>query len=42
MEELLNQYRAMGISPAVYEYGEKALERLKDRFAQIDRISEYN
>lgn len=42
MEELMNQYRAMGISPAVYEYGEKALERLKDRFAQIDRISEYN
>ena len=42
MEELLNQYCAMGISPAVYEYGEKALERLKDRFAQIDRISEYN
>ena len=42
MEELLNQYRAMGISPAVYEYGEKALERLKDRFVQIDRISEYN
>ena len=42
MEELLNQYHAMGISPAVYEYGEKALERLKDRFAQIDRISECN
>ena len=42
MEELLNQYCAMGISPAVYEYGEKALERLKDRFVQIDRISEYN
>ena len=42
MEELLNQYRAMGISPTVYEYGEKALERLRDRFAQIDRVSEYN
>ena len=42
MEELLNQYRAMGISPAVYEYGEKALARLAERFAQIDRVAEYN
>ena len=42
MEELLNQYQAMGISPAVYEYGEKALARLAERFAQIDRVAEYN
>lgn len=42
MEELLNLYNTMGISPAVYAYGEKALDRLKDRFAEIDRISEYN
>lgn len=42
MEELLNLYNTMGISPAVYACGEKALDRLKDRFAEIDRISEYN
>ena len=42
MEELLNQYRAMGVSPAVYEYGEKALAQLAERFAQIDRVAEFN
>ena len=42
MEELLNLYSEMGISPAVYEYGEKTLERIKDRFAAIDQVAEYN
>ena len=42
MEELLNQYQAMGISPAVYAYGEKALERLQERFTAIDKIAEFN
>ena len=42
MNELLNQYEALGISRKVYEYGEKALERLTERFAQIDRVAEYN
>lgn len=42
MEELLELYNTMGISPAVYHYGEKALETLKDRFAQIDMIAEHN
>ena len=42
MEELLELYQTMGISPAVYAYGEKALEGLKDRFAAIDRVAEYN
>ena len=32
----------MGISPAVYHYGEAAIERLKDRFAVIDQIAEHN
>ena len=32
----------MGVSPGVYAYGEKALERLKERFAAIDAIAEYN
>ena len=42
MEELLELYNEMGISPAVYHYGEQTLERLKDRFAAIDRIAEHN
>ena len=42
MEELLNLYQTMGISPAVYSYGEETLERIKDRFAAIDKVAEYN
>jgi cystathionine beta-lyase family protein involved in aluminum resistance len=42
MEQLLNLYAQMGISPAVYAYGEKTLEKIKDRFAQIDKVAEYN
>ena len=42
MEELLKLYHSMGISPAVYNYGEAALDKLKDRFAKIDQIAEYN
>ena len=42
MEELLELYNTMGISPAVYNYGEKTLDKLKDRFAQIDKIAELN
>ena len=42
MEQLLELYGEMGISPAVYDYGEKTLARIADRFASIDRIAEYN
>ena len=42
MTELLELYNTMGISPAVYDYGEKAIEKLSDRFAQIDKVAEYN
>lgn len=42
MEQLLELYGEMGISPAVYEYGEKTLARIADRFAAIDQIAEYN
>ena len=42
MEELLELYQEMGISPAVYAYGERALESLQERFAAIDKIAEYN
>ena len=42
MTELLELYTAMGISPGVYDYGEKAIEKLAERFAQIDKVAEYN
>ncbi len=42
MQELINLYEQMGISQKVYEYGEAALQRLADRFAQVDKIAEYN
>ena len=42
MNELLELYTTLGISPAVYQYGENALESLKERFAAIDQIAEYN
>ncbi len=42
MKELFELYETMGISPAVYAYGEQALEKLKERFAKIDQIAEYN
>ena len=42
MNEFMEMYAALGVSPAVYKYGEAALERLRDRFAEIDKIAEYN
>ena len=42
MEELLQIYNSMGISPAVYEYGQKALANLNERFEYIDKIAEHN
>ena len=42
MDKLIEFYNETGISPAVYEYGEKAIAKLKDRFDQIDKIAEYN
>ena len=42
MDELLDLYNRMGISQAVYAYGEKTIENLKERFAKIDQIAEYN
>ncbi len=42
MEELLELYNEMGISPGVYAYGEKVLDKLKDRFAEIDKVAEHN
>ena len=42
MEKLLEFYEEMGVSRAVYSYGEKALENLQERFDCIDKIAEYN
>ncbi len=42
MEQLLEMYQEMGISPAVYAYGENALTRLRERFDAIDKIAEHN
>jgi len=42
MEQLLELYNTMGISPAVYNYGEEALKKLANRFAVIDQIAEHN
>ena len=42
MEKLIEFYQQMGVSPAVYAYGEAALKRLEDRFEEIDKIAEYN
>lgn len=42
MNELYELYNQLGISPAVYEYGEKTIKSLADRFNEIDKIAEYN
>ena len=42
MNELLELYMTMGVSPAVYQYGENAIARLHDRFVKIDKIAEHN
>ena len=42
MKELNTLYTQMGISPAVYAYGEAAISRLRARFDAIDQVAEYN
>ncbi len=42
MNELKMMYETMGISPAVYEYGERILAKLRDRFDAIDQVAEHN
>ena len=39
---LEEQYKNLGISRKVYEFGEKIEESLKERFAEIDARAEYN
>lgn len=40
--DLREIYNALGICPAVYEYGEAILAGLGERFAEIDAVAEYN
>ena len=40
--EMELQYEKMGISPAVFAYGEAVLNRLTERFAEVDRVAEHN
>lgn len=40
--EMKNMYANLGISDEVYEFGERILEGLKERFAKIDETAEYN
>lgn len=42
MKDFLDLYQDMDVSPEVYAYGEKAIEKLSDRFAEIDKVAEYN
>lgn len=42
MDNLLELYNTMGISNAVYQYGEKTLTSLEERFKEIDKVAEYN
>ena len=35
-------YKNLGVEEKTYKFGEKIIEQLKDRFENIDKISEYN
>ena len=39
MNELTALYEEMGISPAVYAYGESVISKLKERFDEIDKVA---
>ena len=42
MEQILEMYQLLGISPAVYAYGEKTIAKLQERFDAIDKVAEHN
>ena len=42
MTQTENMYRDLGISPAVYAFGQEIEKGLKDRFDRIDETAEYN
>ena len=35
-------YQSLGVSPALYQYGQDILDQLKDRFEAVDAVAEYN
>ena len=39
---IMNAYKELGISDEVYNFGEKIIGELKERFTKIDKIAEYN
>lgn len=39
---IINAYKELGITDEAYNFGEKILGSLKDRFDKIDKIAEYN
>ena len=40
--ELETMYRKLGIDQTVYRFGEHVLEKLQERFREIDQVAEYN
>ena len=40
--QIENMYQSLGICQKVYQFGEEILASLKERFEEIDRVSEYN
>ena len=40
--ELTSMYQTLGVSPAVYRFGEEILSGLRERFDAVDAVSEYN
>ena len=40
--ELQGIYRALGVSPAVYDFGQQVLDGLRERFDRVDAVAEYN
>ncbi len=40
--EMTGMYEALGVSSRVYQYGETILADLKERFAAVDAVAEYN
>ena len=40
--DMHDMYQALGVSPAVYEYGQAVLRDLKTRFEAVDAVAEYN
>ena len=42
MLETSQIYKELGVSAPVLEFGNKIEESLKDRFAEIDKVAEFN